>query len=125
MSCPGQCLTTVHYFLQFFLDFFFSLLQDRVSLSSLAILELRDPPASASPVLGLAACTATTALGVVRFFAVPSSMMFFSNGVDTDAHLWHWRGEADAHLWLSIQFILITYESAITTAYCNYSSSFF
>lgn len=88
--------------------FFFSLIQDRVSLSSLAILELRDPPASASQVLELAACTATTVLGVVRFFAVPSSMMFFSNGGDTDAPLWHWRGEADAHLWLSIQFILIT-----------------
>jgi hypothetical protein len=79
----GSCHSCAHnntnsiLFLGFFFFFFFLAFQDRVSLCSSgcpgthsvdqAGLELRNPPASASQVLGLKAC-ATTARLQIQFF---------------------------------------------------------
>jgi hypothetical protein len=71
MLSPTQTHTQVHRNFYFVLFYFVLILRDRVSLCSpgcpgthsvdQAVLELRNPPASASEVLGLKVC-ATTAL---------------------------------------------------------------
>jgi hypothetical protein len=84
-------LMGISFFLSFFFSFFiFSFLvfgfQDKISLCSpgcpvtysvdQAGLELRNPPASASRVLGLKACTTTARLGISFFREV---FFFFYN----------------------------------------------